>query len=226
MPVEILPTNQATGQTGGFGPGGQPSSGGGLVNSDFETFLKMLTAQMRHQDPLNPVDSTQFATQLATFSSVEQQVRTNELLSALGAQMGALSVSQLSGWVGMTARAEMPVHFEGLPVTINTRSSDLADRAELVVRDRDGKEIQRLPIETGRQEFEWAGVSSDGAPLPSGAYVLSVDSYSADEVIATEPVYVHARIVEAKNEDGRPILVMDSGQEVEAGDIVGLRQAQ
>ncbi|WP_422030093.1 flagellar hook capping FlgD N-terminal domain-containing protein [Roseovarius sp.] len=224
--MDIQPTSGSAGQTGGFAAGGAPSSGGGLINSDFETFLMMLTAQMKHQDPLNPVDSTQFATQLATFSSVEQQVRTNELLTALGAQMGALSVSQLSGWVGMIARAEMPVHFDGQPVTISTRAADLADRAELVVRDESGTEIQRLPIDPGRQELDWAGVSDSGAPLPAGIYELSVDSYAVDELIASDGVFVHARIVEARNENGRPILVMESGQEVAAGDIVGLRQAQ
>lgn len=224
--MDIQPTSGSAGQTGGFAAGGAPSSGGGLINSDFETFLKMLTAQMKHQDPLNPVDSTQFATQLATFSSVEQQVRTNELLTALGAQMGALSVSQLSGWVGMIARAEMPVHFDGEPVTISTPAADLADRAELVVRDESGTEIQRLPIDPGRQELDWAGVSDSGAPLPAGIYELSVDSYAADELIASDGVFVHARIVEARNENGRPILVMEGGQEVAAGNIVGLRQAQ
>lgn len=224
--MEIPPTQRPAGQSGGFATGTEPASGSAMINSDFETFLKMLTAQMKHQDPLNPVDSTQFATQLATFSSVEQQVRTNELLTALGSQMGALSVSQLSGWVGMAARAEMPVHFDGEPVTITAQANSLADAAELVVRNRDGTEIQRQPIDTARQEFDWAGVSDNGAPLPAGVYALSVDSYAAGELIATDPVFVHGRIVEARNEDGRPILVMDSGQEVETGDIVGLREAQ
>ena len=72
-----------------------------VLSSDFETFLKMLTVQMENQDPLNPVESTEFATQLATFSGVEQQVQTNDLLKSLGAQLGAMNVSQLSGWVGM-----------------------------------------------------------------------------------------------------------------------------
>ncbi|MFV2001871.1 MAG: flagellar hook capping FlgD N-terminal domain-containing protein, partial [Paracoccaceae bacterium] len=54
------------------------------VNSDFETFLKLLTTQLKNQDPLKPVDSSDFAVQLATFSSVEQQVKTNDLLTSLG----------------------------------------------------------------------------------------------------------------------------------------------
>ena len=212
--------------TAGIGPGSttQTENSGSVLSSDFETFLKMLTVQMQNQDPLNPVDSTEFATQLATFSTVEQQVRTNELLTALGAQMGALSVSQLSGWVGMTARAEMPVHFSGSPVTITTQGSDLADKAFLVVRDTQGNEVQRQEIDPARQDTVWAGVSSTGNPLPDGTYALRVESFAQQELMATHAVYVHARIVEARNENGVPILVMDSGQEVDSARVVGLRE--
>lgn len=63
------------------------SSASGLA-SDFETFLKMLTAQARYQDPLEPIDLTEYASQLAQFSMVEQQVKTNDMLSALSGQFG------------------------------------------------------------------------------------------------------------------------------------------
>ena len=53
------------------------------AESDFQTFLELLTAQMRHQDPLEPLDSTQFVAQLAAFSSVEQQIETNSKLDEL-----------------------------------------------------------------------------------------------------------------------------------------------
>jgi len=195
-----------------------------VLSSDFQTFLTMLTAQMRNQDPLNPIDSTDFATQLATFSSVEQQVRTNDLLTALGAQMGAMGVSQLSAWVGMTARAAMPAVMGDGPVTITTEGHASADSAELVVRDAAGNEVQRLPVDPGRQEMEWAGVGPHGDPLPPGSYWLSVESFAQGERIATGPAYVHARIVEARNENGVPLLVMDSGQVVDAANVVGLRE--
>ena len=61
-----------------------------VVNSDYLTFLKMLTAQVKNQDPLDPMSSDDFSAQLATFSGVEQQVKTNDLLEALGAQVGAM----------------------------------------------------------------------------------------------------------------------------------------
>ena len=78
------------------------------VTSDFEMFLRMMTTQMTNQDPLDPVDSADYAVQLATFSSVEQQVLTNDLLRLVSGQLGMSSMAQLAGWVGQDARAAVP----------------------------------------------------------------------------------------------------------------------
>ena len=104
------------------------ASGSRAINSDFDTFLKMLTAQMRNQDPLNPVESADFAVQLATFSSVEQQVQTNELLSDLGAQMTTLGMGQLSGWIGLEAEARAPARFTGDPVSLGATVDPSAEQ--------------------------------------------------------------------------------------------------
>jgi flagellar basal-body rod modification protein FlgD len=199
-----------------------PAQQGTALNTDFETFLKMLTTQMKNQDPLDPLDSTQFATQLATFSSVEQQVMTNDLLTNLATQMGALGVAQISGWIGRDATAIMPVEFDGSPITLTTQAARQADSAQLVVRNASGVELQRLDIPTTRQEYDWAGLSEDGTPLASGTYDISVDSFSGDQLIASDPVAVHSRIVEVRNEGGASVLVMASGQQVASTDIKAL----
>ena len=198
------------------------SQGKTVIASDFETFIKMLTVQMENQDPLNPVDATDFATQLATFSSVEQQVLTNNLLTSLGEQIGALSVAQLSGWVGMQARAVMPVEFSGAPVTLTLNPDNLADTAELVVKDIHGNEVARQSVPVQDGVFDWAGTDDQGNPLPYGTYELSVESFSANQLTASTPVEVHALIVEARNDNGEPTLLMDSGQTVSASQILGL----
>ena len=64
-----------------------PAAGDVPASADFDAFLSLLTAQVRHQDPLAPLDSTQFVEQLATFSSLEQQVTTNEHLEAIAAML-------------------------------------------------------------------------------------------------------------------------------------------
>jgi flagellar basal-body rod modification protein FlgD len=106
------------------------------ITADFEMFLQMLTAQLKNQDPLNPMESTEYATQLATFSGVEQQVRTNELLETLTNGSATQGIGQLSGWIGMQAAAEMPVAFSGAPVTVQTTPAARADRLELSCRRR------------------------------------------------------------------------------------------
>jgi flagellar basal-body rod modification protein FlgD len=58
-------------------------------SEDFDTFLTLLTAQVENQDPLAPLDSTQFVEQLATFSALEQQVTTNDHLEKIAALLAA-----------------------------------------------------------------------------------------------------------------------------------------
>lgn len=205
---------------------GTGSDSATALSSDFDTFLKMLTAQMRNQDPLNPVESADFAVQLATFSNVEQQVRTNELLESLGDRMGSLGMAQLSGWVGMEASAEIPVQFDGAPVTLSLQPETLADSAQLVVTNREGIVVQRTDVPAQAGEVSWAGVGTGGVPLQSGLYNIHLASFANDEHLSDRPVQVHARIVEARNDDGAITLVMEGGQEVEAADILSLRPAQ
>lgn len=197
----------------------------GVLSSDFETFIRMLTVQMQNQDPLNPLESTEFATQLATFSSVEQQVLTNDLLSSLGAELGSLSVSQLSGWIGMQGRATVQVEFDGQPVTLTTQGSNLADSHQLVVRDETGSVVQRLDIDGKRQQISWGGLGSDGNILPLGTYQIDVESFLQGTLADTTPAQVHGRIIEARIQNGETRLVLESGQELLSSEILGLRES-
>ncbi len=221
--MDINSTAQAASQSGVTSTATQPPRN--AISSDFETFIKMLTTQMQNQDPLNPIESADFAVQLATFSTVEQQVKTNDLLTSLADRIGGLGVAQLSGWVGMTARATMPVAFDGAPVTLTANAAPQADNAELVVRNSAGDIVlrQAAPAEGGT--LVWAGVDTTGAPLPTGTYDLAFESYKGDELLSATPVEVHGRIVEARNDGGQTILVMAGGQEVPADAILGLRES-
>lgn len=200
-----------------------PQRGAGVLNSDFETFLKMLTTQMRNQDPLNPVESSDFAVQLATFSTVEQQVRTNDLLSDLGARITTLGLGQLSGWIGLEARALTPVAFRGAPVTLTASIDQLADAAQLVVTDSQGVVVQTQAIPPASGRMEWTGLDAAGLPLPEGLYQILAQSLSQGEIIAERSVEVHGRITEARLEAGETVIVMENGEAIPASQILGLR---
>lgn len=193
------------------------------LSSDFETFLKMLTTQMQNQNPLNPIESADFAVQLATFSGVEQQVKTNDLLTSLGLQMGVLGLSQLAGWVGMEARVSGPVQFDGAPITLVSDVQGNTVAKTLVVRNESGAEVQRLPLVAGSGPIEWAGVGPNGAPVPAGLYSFEVETDTGEGLVQTWPVDVFARIVEARILDGTTMVVLSGGQEVPASQISALR---
>ena len=69
---------------------------------DYDAFLKLLIAQMQRQDPTNPTDPTQYMSQLASFSTVEQVIKTNSKLDSL---LSASALSQIDGLIGRTATA-------------------------------------------------------------------------------------------------------------------------
>ena len=72
------------------------------TGAEFNSFLQLLTAQLRNQDPLAPLDSTQFVEQLATFSSLEQDVKSNSSLETIAARMNELYAIAASQWIGQT----------------------------------------------------------------------------------------------------------------------------
>jgi flagellar basal-body rod modification protein FlgD len=195
-----------------------------VITADFQTFLQLLTTQLKNQDPLNPMESTEYATQLATFSGVEQQVRTNELLESLSSGYATLGLGQLSGWIGMQATAEMPVAFNGAPVTVQTTPSARADRLELVVTDAAGSVVQRLPVPLSDAPFEWTGTDLRGQMLPPGTYTLAVENWDGEELLETRPASLRATIEEARLRDGEVVLTMQGGIELPADAVSGLRQ--
>jgi len=183
----------------------------------------MLTAQMQNQDPLNPIDSTDYATQLATFSGVEQQTRTNELLTSLGSQLAVMGMSQLASWVGQEARAEAPVWMDGDPVTMQLTPEIGADRAVLVVRNGSGDLVAREDVPAQAGLYDWLGGDAQGNPLPEGLYDLTLESYSGDTLLAEGAVESYARIYEARNSDSGTTLVLEGGVEVPSTQITALR---
>lgn len=202
-----------------------PAKANPVLSSDFETFLKMLTAQAKYQDPLEPIDSSEYAAQLAQFSMVEQQVMSNDLLAALTAQLGSGNMAQMSGWIGMEARTTAPVQFNGTPITVVPNPAAVSDEVFLVVYDADGEEVQRTSIPVSADPIEWAGVADDGTPFEAGVYSFGVQSRADGEVILLEPAESYARVTEVRVQAGETILILDGGSAVLADGVTGLRES-
>ena len=190
------------------------------ITTDFETFLRMLTVQMQNQNPLNPMDSQEFAVQLATFSGVEQQVRSNQLLEALSTRMG---MSELAGWVGMEALSDAPVRLSGAPVELIAPQVPGADRAQLIVRNAFGTEVARQELDPAARRLVFDAIGADGFALPAGDYGFEVKSLHRGEVIATGPALSYAPVQEARLDAGTITLVLAGGGMIDSARVKGLR---
>ncbi|WP_037264235.1 flagellar hook capping FlgD N-terminal domain-containing protein [Roseivivax halodurans] len=194
------------------------------LTSDFDTFLQMLTAQARNQDPLDPLDASDYASQLATFSAVEQQVLTNDLLKEISASMAGSALERLRNWVGADILAPVPAEFGGDPVTLRAAVPDGTTRAEIVAQDASGAIVSRTGIDPVTGFVTWDGRAASGDPVPPGRYALTIESFEGDELISSAPAEVFVRVAEARwNAEGETVLILEDGTELLESEAAGLR---
>ena len=194
-----------------------------FASSDFETFLKMLTTQIKNQDPLNPMEGTEFAAQLATFSGVEQQVQTNQLLQQLLSK-GTSGLGDLSSWIGRDVRTTAPVWFDQSPLTMVVNPAANADTVTLVTLDARGAEVSRESIGTGRGEVDWQGRDAAGNLLPAGLYQFRIESAKDGKVIDIAKAGVYTRVTGAELVGTAPRLILAGGATAELEDVTALRE--
>ena len=192
-------------------------------SSQFEMFLQMLTVQMQNQDPLNPVDSTDYATQLATFSTVEQAVLTNDLLAGLSSQLTSSGLADMAAWVGKDARVAAAGYFNGEPILLAPNPASLADSAMIVVYDENGTEVQRFDVPISAEPIEWAGVDTGGYPFDEGLYSFELISSLEGEVLTQDQVELYSTVSEVRAESGETILILEGGVAVATSQVSAIR---
>lgn len=194
------------------------------IGGDFDTFLRMLTTQIRYQDPLNPMDGADFAVQLATFSGVEQQVQTNSLLQRMAERHGD-SLSAYADWIGKEVRVFAPVLFGDQPLTLDLQPDPTASEAVLLTLDQYGRVVTREQVGTETGLVDWFGRDAEGQRLPSGLYSFRLENIRDGAVISEGPVAVYAIVDEVEHQRGSVRLVLEGGASVEATDVQAVRNA-
>jgi flagellar basal-body rod modification protein FlgD len=162
----------------------QMSSSRATIADNFDTFLSILTTQLKNQNPLDPMDTTQFTQQLVQFTSVEQQLKTNDFLETL----------MLAGQ--NTAKSDA-VSYIGKEVTSSGRTGELTDskavfwaysadanaaNATITIKDASGQTVynQTGPLTSGPGTFRWDGKGTDGNMKPNGVYSIDIKGKDAN----------------------------------------------
>ena len=142
------------------------------LTADMNTFLTLLTTQLRYQDPLDPMDTAEFTNQLVQYSSVEQAIQTNAkletLLSLNMSNLGAQAVSYI-GKVAQVLGNVMPLEAGQAKATYTLDKN--VESAVVVVKDLNDKIVysEQAKITAGTHDFEWNGKDMNGNQLEDGA---------------------------------------------------------
>lgn len=152
------------------------------IADNFDAFLSLLTTQLKNQNPLDPLDTNQFTQQLVQFTSVEQQLKTNEFLQAM------MMASSNSGNTGAVAYIGKTVTASGAKTELTNGQANwafsLQDAATVAVTIKDAKGnvvfTEQGKLQAGEGVFRWDGKGSDGTKKPDGPYTITMEGRDAD----------------------------------------------
>lgn len=197
------------------------------LSADMNTFLTLLTTQLKYQDPLDPMDTAEFTNQLVQYSSVEQAIQTNSkldsLLSLNISNLGAQAVS----YIGKTAQVlgdVMPLQ-NGVAKAAYTLNKDVTS-VSIMVKDMNGKVVYSTTGETtsGTHEFDWDGKDSNGNQLEDGAYQIVVSAkVPSGETEATVTTTVFGKVTGVASDSNNIYIGLGDSVTATLGDIVTMR---
>ncbi len=197
------------------------------LSADMNTFLQLLTTQLKYQDPMDPMDTAEFTNQLVQYSSVEQAIQTNEKLDTMMslsiANLGAQAVSYIGKTVQVLGDV-MPLE-DGKAKASYTLDKDVLS-ATIVVKDMNGNVVYSQSGEktSGTHEFNWDGKDSDGNQLEDGAYQIEVSTKVAEgDTAASVTTTIFGKVTGVASDQNNIYVGLGDAVTAQLGDIVTIR---
>lgn len=197
-------------------------AGKGEAQSINDRFLKLLVAQMKNQDPLNPLDNAQVTSQMAQINTVTGINNLNETVTKLLEQFGslqALQAAQLAGRDVLVNGNRLNLDADGAFGAVELQGDAAAVKVE--IRDANGLLVRTLdlgPRAAGTSRFEWDGRSDAGAAAAPGTYTIAALAGTAGKETAVNTLTA-ARVEGVRNENGALQLLLTGIGPVAYADI-------
>lgn len=177
-----------------------------------ESFLKLLTEQMKNQDPFDPVKNEDMVAQMATFSNVAGISEMNKTMKEVASRLDGANAAQAISYVGKTVLVEGDMAFPNTDGSLNAvlPLADPADDVQVQISDNAGNLLRTINYGAqgaGDLAVNWDGTTDDGGPAPAGPYKITSSVLQNGTRVAS-PLNVWAPVtsVSLGSDGGAPVL--------------------
>lgn len=182
------------------------------LGQDFDQFLRLLTTQLQNQDPLSPMDSTEFTNQLVQFSNVEQAIKQNDSLEKLLAMqtlnLTALGVSFIGKDVEITGNTFEKADTGSVAFSYQIPADAVS--ATMSIIDDNGNVVytQNAEKSAGRHDFTWDGLDTSDQPLPAGTYEVRIAALTENKTALNVQTFVPGHVDGLESADNGDLLLL------------------
>jgi flagellar basal-body rod modification protein FlgD len=193
------------------------------LSADYDMFLKLLTAQMQNQDPLDPMDTAQYTQQLVQYSQVEQSIEQTSTLKTMLATMGTQNLTQASSLIGRAVETDSATAglVAGSPAQWVWDAPRNVTSMTATIRDDRGNVVDTREVKAGAASgtFEWDGKTKAGKELAGGNYTVSLEGLDAGgNKLAVTPHAV-GKVSDVQLQNGN-VLVTINGMQVSSSSLI------
>ncbi len=176
-----------------------------------DAFLKMLLAQIQYQDPLEPMENTEFTAQLAQFSSLEQLSSLNKEFSSLSSSINSQKNISFSNLVGKEVEvAGNKVNVEGGNISpVSFELKDNARSVEITISKNNGPVVRKITLgttEAGRHDITWDGKNFENQAVPDGKYTFRVAALDKNHNSVNSTTIINGNVDGLTFKNGTPYL--------------------
>ncbi len=197
------------------------------LDDDLNKFLTLLVTQLQNQDPLDPMDATEFTSQLVQFASVEQQIYQNTNLEKMLNLQETSQIASMVDFIGNKVEflgQKLPLENQEaefsyvVPIGAKKVSVNIANSSGINVFFADGETTQ------GKHTINWDGTDKNGQQLPDGYYTVLVSAKDASDKLMDVEHLVTGKVSGAGVDDGVGKLFIGNGLTINQQDILSVRK--
>ncbi len=188
----------------------------GNQDLDKDAFLQLLVTQLKNQDPLSPMDNTDFVAQLAQFSSLEQLSNMNTSLQSNALVTQSMNNSVMAELIGKTVRAtDNTLKLEdGSPVGFAYQIENGAN-VQVDIYSSTGESVRKINLgsqSVGLHNGVWDGKNNSGQDMPAGKYYFSISATDAEgNTVQLDPI-VEGKVTGIRFVDGKTYVMLGNSE--------------